>query len=297
MLTPDEWALTFWEDLTAHDYGSDRAEQARSGIIGPSDLVCRERARRIVVEAPITDYPSSMAAILGTYIHDGISKARARQKPHLLHEVTVEIELPNGAVMTGHADEVDPEENSVTDFKTVNDVEWRRKAGPEESHVRQVHLYALGLVQAGILKPNPTVRLAYLDRGGRNDAYVYSQVFDEEVIAIADSWVSDVIYAVRHGEEAVKDWPREKCRRFCPYYSACRPDDRAGLPIEDADAALAARIYLESHTEAKNLTTLKEQAREKLVGVDGVTEDGLLVRWTTINTDKGTYDRIDVRPV
>lgn len=298
MLTPSEWEEIFYADLIAHDHGSDRSLQAKAGIIGPSDLVCRERARRIVVEAPRTDEPSMNAAILGTYIHEGITRARSAINPDLLHEVAVEITLPSGPVMVGHADEVDPKENSVTDFKTVNDVAYRRKVGPEAAHIRQVHLYALGLVQAGILQKDPIVRLAYIDRSGKEPRpYVYQQRYDHLEILMADDFVGDVIYAVREGEEATKDWPREKCRRFCPYYSGCRPDDRAGLPVESTEASAAALVYFAAHQEQREATKIKEQAREHLIGVDGVTPEGMLVRWTRVNTDDGGYDRLDVRQV
>ena len=76
-------------------------------------MVCRERARHITVGTPMTDRNASAAAIMGTFIHKGLEKSRGELHSHLLHEVAIEIELPNGAVMVGHADEVDPVENSV----------------------------------------------------------------------------------------------------------------------------------------------------------------------------------------
>ena len=197
--------------------------------------------------------------------------------------------------MVGHADEIDPEENSVTDFKTVADLNYRRRVGVEAEHLRQVHLYALGLVQAGILRPNPIVRICYVDRSGINAIpFVYQQRFDEQIIAECNEWISDVIYAVRHDEEASKDWPREKCRRFCPYYSTCRSDELSGEALE-GEIAVAAHTYIQAHELEQENKKIKEQARVHLDGANGFTEEGVAVRWITVNKDEGSYERIEVR--
>lgn len=291
----NEYANKFWLDLEKADSRTDRSLQSVSGLIGPSDMVCRERARHITIGTPMTDRSASSAAIMGTFIHKGIEAYRAKTNDHLLQEIEVEIELSNGAVIVGHADEVDPEENSVTDFKTVGDLDYRKRVGVDESHLRQVHLYALGLVQAGILRPNPIVRLCYVDRSGKHEIpFVYQQIFDEDIIAQATEWVGDVIYAVKHNEEASKDWPREMCRRFCPYYSTCRSDELEGDALL-GDLAVAARTYLDAHQSEQENKRVKEQARELLQGANGFTEDGIAVRWVTVQKEENSYERIDVR--
>lgn len=291
----NEYAERFWLDLADADGKSERSQQSVSGLIGPSDMVCRERARHITIGTPMTDRNASAAAIMGTFIHKGLEKSRGDLHPHLLHEVAIEIELPNGAVMVGHADEIDPLENSVTDFKTVGDLNYRRRIGVDIAHLRQVHLYALGLVQAEILRPNPIVRICYVDRSGANNVpFVYQQRFDEEIIAGCNDWVSDVIYAVVNKEEASKDWPREMCRRFCPYYSTCRSDELTGEAIM-GEMATAAHTYYEANKQEAENKKIKEQARVHLDGVNGFTEEGVAVRWITVNKDEGSYDRIEVR--
>ena len=290
-----EWATTFRQDLLEHDRGSDRSQQAQRGILGPSDLVCRERARRITIGATPDRESGSLAAILGTFIHKGIQESRKQVNPALLHEVDITITLPSGAVITGHADEVDPSDNSVTDFKTVADLAYRARIGADENHIRQVHLYALGLVQAGVLKPDPIVRIAYLDRSGRTETpLVYEIAFNEEHIRYSDAFIEDIIYAVKHNEQASRDWPREMCRRFCQFYFSCRPDDTPDGRIE-GDAAVAARVYAETNSEIKKLTEVKEGARQHLDDVEGVTDDGVVVRWVEIMREEGPFRRIDVR--
>lgn len=291
----NDWAAAFRADLLEHDRGSERSVQAQSGILGPSDLVCRERARRVTIGAVPDRESASLAAILGTAIHKGIQEARAAVNPRLQHEVEVNITLPSGAAITGHADEVDVDENSVTDFKTVADLAYRRRIGADDNHVRQVHLYALGLVQMGVLKPDPLVRIAYLDRSGREETpLVFEIPFNEEHIRFSDAFVQDIIYAVKHGEESVRDWPREMCRRFCQFYFSCRTDDVPDGRVE-GDAALAARTYVEANDTIKKWTAVKEGARQHLDDVQGVTADGIIVRWVEINKEDGPIRRIDVR--
>lgn len=290
-----EWGKAFTQDLLEADRSSDRSQQAQRGILGPSDLVCRERARLITIGATPDRESGSLAAILGTHIHSGIQEARALVNPHLLHEVEVEIALPSGARMVGHADEVDPVENSVTDFKTVADLAYRMRVGADENHIRQVTLYALGLMQAGVLSENPVLRLAYLDRSGRvAEPWVYEFAFDEENVRYSDAFVQDIIYAVKHGEQASRDWPREMCRRFCQFYYSCRPDDFPDGRIT-GEPAQAARVYAEANQEIKHWTSVKEAARTHLDDVEGITDDGIIVRWVEINKEDGPIRRIDVR--
>lgn len=291
----NEWAQLFTADLLQHDKQSARSQQSEQGLLGPSDLVCRERARRVTVGAKPDRESGSLAAIFGTHIHEGIRKAREAVNPALLHEVEVLITLPSGATITGHADEVDPVENSVTDFKTVADLAYRKRIGADENHIRQVTLYALGLVQQGVLAPNPLLRLAYFDRSGRDsEPWVYEFAFDVENVRYSDGFIQDIIYAVKNGEQANRDWPREMCRKFCQFYFSCRTDDVPDGQLSD-EAAVAARIYVTANSEIKEATAVKQGAKEALRGVQGISPEGISVRWTEVNTPDGAFERIDVR--
>ena len=294
-MTPEEYAITFMAQLQGADSRTSRSQQTSMRRIGPSDLICRERVRRILTGIPKTDSVASTAALMGTFIHTGISEYRHGEG--LLHDIEVEITLPSGLQLTGHADEVDTINNEVTDFKTATDLAYRKRAGAEDSHIRQVHLYALGLLQAGILKENPTVRLCYIDRSGREpEPWVWQIEYEPNVIAAADEWLTDVQYAIENKEEASRDWPVGMCRRFCPWYSSCRPEDNGGLPVNDPKIIEAANIYLEASEDEAEAKRVKEQARHMLKDADGVTPDGLVVRWTTINHSiNGPYQRLEVR--
>lgn len=295
-MTPEEYGKFFALDLFVHDMRRDRSLAAEQGRIGPSSLTCRERVRRIKTGAEITDKVVSTSSLIGTYIHEGITVARRTINPKLLLDVKVNIELPNGSKMEGTADEVDIDENCVTDYKTVNGVAYRRRVGPDDSHLRQVHLYALGLMQAGVLQPGCTVRLCYIDRSGADEEpFVYQQEYDPAQILWVEEWLSDVDYAIQHGEEANRDWPVTMCRRFCPYYSGCRPDDIPNLAITIPEVAEAANTYHEAHEQESEAKKIKEGAKELLQGVEGMTREGVTVRWLTVNSDKGPYERIEVK--
>lgn len=287
----DVYHARFVESLRDADIRSPRSQQAESGVIGPSDLVCRERVRRMITRSPRTDVPSNIPAALGTYIHRGIREAR-RDVP-VLQEIGVRIPLPNGLVLTGSADEVDPVENSVTDFKTVSDLAYRKRVGSDPTHWRQVHLYAHGLVDMKVLTDLPLVRLVYMDRSG-DGVWVVQQTFNPIILKDAVEFLDDVLYAITYEEEASRDWPAPMCRRFCPFYSGCRPEWTGGEPLHNPAVLEAVEVYKEQTRITRAAEKIKAQAREKLRGVEGRTPDGTHVRWTVVNTDDRSYERLDV---
>jgi hypothetical protein len=59
--------------------------------------------------------------------------------------------------------------------------------------------------------------------------------------------------------------------------------------------ATAAHTYFEANKQEAENKKIKEQARVHLDGVNGFTEEGVAVRWITVNKDEGSYDRIEVR--
>ncbi len=117
-LTADEYAAITAMDLHALDLTHPRTLQALSGQVGISDLgKCQEQTRLLIAEHQPTDSPSTWAAFVGTSLHDKWTAARTAGNPRLMHSVKVELRLPNGLVVPGTVDEVDPDEPSVTDLK------------------------------------------------------------------------------------------------------------------------------------------------------------------------------------
>ena len=68
------------KSLTAYDKNRDRSKQVE---IGPSSVGgCRRQVYYQLIDQPITNSETeSLAAILGTFIHSGISKAIKREDP------------------------------------------------------------------------------------------------------------------------------------------------------------------------------------------------------------------------
>ena len=300
-------ALRSWDD------DRPRSKQTQDHKLGVSDIGgCHNYAALLTTQTPFTDAPSRGAAIMGTFIHDGLVAVKKHDNPNLLLDLEVTATLPNGVSLTGHPDEVDKDENSVTDDKTVDGLGLVKLNGPTERQRYQVALYALGLIQMGVLdKTRPVItRLAFWDRAGKQDEpYVWQKEWDEQDIRDAVEWLDDVIYAVQHAEQASKDKPVDWCASSCPYYSTCRlPDlpevDDLITDGETVDAAVAYRTGLSMENEGK---AIKRAAKSQLDGTSGiiVVDDAhrLRLRWISVDevtvkeTTRAAHKRIDLRDI
>lgn len=126
---------------------------------------CTRHAVYCLAGTPPTDTPTAeegRAALLGTWIHDGLLPAMARQiGDHAVTEVPVTLRAA-GQIITGTLDLAD--HDTVWDLKTVR--EWRldgvRRHGTYDEHRMQVMGYALARHQSG--HPVRWVCWLYLDR-------------------------------------------------------------------------------------------------------------------------------------
>lgn len=284
---------------------TDRALQQQDFRLGMSDLGhCREYARRMVLQEPFTDERDKTAAFLGTIVGAGYEAALARRHPEWLFQTEVITNLPSGYAIPGHPDIVDPVGNRVLDLKTKDGLEVVKREGSTEQQRFQKHGYAGGLLQMGMLDPTRPVLVGnvYIDRSGSTPRpYVVLEPFDPGVLEEIDAWLDDVFYAVRNGEEASRDKPRDFCERYCEYFTACRlyDTDVTGL-IEDSTSLTAISLYVEGHELETKGKRLKDEAKSALIGVTGHTEEHV-VRTVPVGETfiqgymrKG-YDRIDIR--
>ena len=222
----EEYAGLFRQTMITWD-----AQRARSAQVqvGPSDIgFCRQKVALKIQETPKTDSGQMSAAMIGTAIHSMLEGARGLL-PHLLleQELTVDIRVDGFDVLQvlGHADEIDPDENSVTDWKTVDGLEWVKRHGPSQSHKFQRHLYALGAIQAGLVKEEGLiVRNVYIDRSGKDpEPFVCQEAFDPTLTDEVGQWIADVLYAVKHKEDAARDIAAPTCVALsCEYLTVCR---------------------------------------------------------------------------
>ena len=298
--------------LRQHMDGSARSIQASDGILGPSDIgFCRNKAALMTKGVPATDTPPKWAAAVGTAIHNYVEAAIKEAHPDWLvgsiDNVSVTATLPSGAEISGHPDIVVPSANAVLDIKTVDGFEWIKREGTSKQHKYQRHLYALGLIQSKLLDGNKTVLVGniYFDRSGKQpDPLVIVEDMDPTLTDEIDSWIQDVIFAVKNNEDASRDVPAAVCERICAHFTACRGELETydGEFIEDPELLSAVDMYVQAREAKKEAEAMQKAAQAILNGVNGSTGT-YQVRWvdvqpTTVESfEKAAYRRMDVRKV
>lgn len=314
MLTPrdliDEGLGEQVADALAEFYRTrPRSVQSDEGTLGWSDVGgCREYARLRTVQAEPTDGKNTWPAQVGSALDAYMREVWDMRYPGTVwDDEPVTATLPNGATITGSPDVVG--DGTVLDWKSKDGLATVTRNGPSEQHWMQVHGYALALHQAGHAGFDNlewvTVSLVYVDRSGRTATPVaFTRSFDYGFIVQAEHWVEDVIYAVRHGEQASKDKPIEWCENWCPFFTGCRGRDIApeGGLIDDPETVTLIEQYATASAAAKAAARLKDEAKAGLVGVNGST-GRYTVKWTRVNesqvaaTVRAGYDRLAVREV
>jgi hypothetical protein len=298
------------ESLTAWESATPRTKQARDGILGPSDIgFCRQKAVLMTTGLQPTDNPPKWSAAVGTAVHNYVENAIKTSHPDWLvgsiDHVEVTATLPSGVEIKGHPDIVIPKENAVIDIKTVDGLAYIRNQGASLQHKYQRHLYALGLVQAGVLSADKPVIVGnlYMDRSGKEPTpLLLAEEMDPMLTGEIDLWVEDVIYAVKNKEDANRDVAAPVCERICEFYTVCRgslPDSESDM-IEDTELINAVDAYVRGREMEKEGASLKKEAQVLLAGVSGSTGTHQ-VRWTEVQPtvvesfQKNGYMRMDVR--
>lgn len=299
--------------LRAYSDRSDRSVQSDKGILGPSDIgFCRQKAALMTKGVGPTDSTPIMPAAIGTAMHNYTEAALKEMFPTWLlgsiDNITVTATLPSGAEISGHPDIIIPEDNTLLDLKTKDGLEWAKREGASQSNKFQRHLYVLGAIEAGLLDPDKPLYVgnAFLDRSGKEEQVITDTTeWDPTLTDEIDSWVTDVIYAVKNKEDASRDIPSAVCERICSHFTACRGAldiHEGGEQINDPDLLAAIRMYTEARDLAKNADQMKKEASAVLFGVNG--SDGTWqVRWVEVQPsrvesfDKQGYSRLDIRKV
>ena len=310
-----------WARLAMRHYDDNRPRslQTKEHRLGVSDIgSCRQYATLLTKQTPFSDAPARGAAMLGTFIHEGIERVMAAADPEILVGAEVKITLANGVELTGHPDRIDPGERSITDDKTVAALGDVRRNGPTDQQRWQVLMYALGAIQGGLLPDDGQpiiVRIVWWDRSGKEDEpYVWQQTIEsrehlEVELGAAVEWLSDVIYAVKNDEDASRDKPVDWCASSCPFYSMCRLPDLPGVDelITDAEVVRAVESYRAGVALAKEADSLKDAGKAIFDGISGMIRrpDGTMMRlrWITVGAktikehERSPYRRLDLREV
>lgn len=293
-----------------------RTQQSREGKIGPSDIGwCRQKAALMTKGVQASDSRDMWSAAVGTALHAYVGNALRGQYPTWLIEdgtgnTRVTATLPRtGAVLTGSFDwlVVTDECFIVLDLKTGNGLEQYLRNGSPLHHRYQRHIYGMGVLEQGIVDDSRPLLVGnvYVDRSAATpDPVVLVEEFNESLTDEIDSWVEDVIYAVRYNEDASRDIAAARCEAMCEFYTACRGalPSADSEPIIDTELVQAIDMYVEGRDMEKHGKRMKVEAAALLYGING--SDGRFqVRWTTTQGSDvpGYYrapsTRIDVRKV
>lgn len=297
--------------LTAYMDNSARSIQSDEGRLGPSDIgFCRQKALLMTKGVEATDSSPKWAAAVGTAIHNYVETAIKEMFPAWLlgsiDGLNVTATLPSGATISGHPDIVIVDDNTVLDIKTVDGFAWVRREGTSQQHKYQRHLYALGCMQEGLFDLDKPIYVGnvYFDRSGKEQQpLLIVEEFDPTLTDEIDAWITDVIYAVKNGEDASRDIPSAVCERICSHFTACRGGlaiNDGGEMITDPTLISAVDMYVEGRNMEKQAKQMKDEAGSILAGISGNT-GAWQVRWVEVQPsrveafEKQGYSRLDIR--
>lgn len=288
--------------IKAYGEDSPRSRQSNDGVIGMSDLgFCRQKALLMLKGVPKSDPDNINAAQIGTAIHAYYGEALRTMFPNWVVEAErLTATFPGGYQVPGTPDLIVPEYNALIDLKTVDGLQKVSKYGPSNSHRYQRFGYALAAIQAGILDGDKPVWVAnyYIDRSAREGGpYFQFEKYDPLLADEISEWISDVVYAAKHGEDASRDIPSAVCKAICSHYSVCR----GGLEvhdgneiIDDPDTIALVDLVVKGKAMQKEGERMYDEGRLGLQGINGVTPTHQ-IRWVEVGS-KGSM-RLDIDEV
>ena len=258
--------------LIKQDRSRARSQQKTIGVSSLGD--CRRKVWHMVQGDEPVNQTLSLPAIMGTAVHAAIEEALNGSGALLEHRVEIN-GLPPATI-----DYFDKVTGEVVDWKTITlkNVDYfvtRQKRW-------QVQVYGYLMQRAGF--EVTTVTLVGIPRDGtENDIVVHSEPFDEATALEALAWLEDVRSSTI--APAPERDPVSFCAKYCPFFGElCQgmSKDFAGDPITDEVVEQAADRYVQLNAEIKALELAKDAAKEALVGVAGVTVNGVRVSWSEI---------------
>ena len=266
--------------LKTKDAGKSRSTQVQ---IGPSELGgCRRKVWYRLNNQPVTNNNElKLAAIMGTAIHTEIEKALADNKDVILES---EVEYKG---MKAHIDCWIPSTGDVIDWKTVK--KQNLSYFPTQQQRWQVQVYGYLIDKSGTGKPRTVSLVAIARDGDERDVKVHSEPYNESIAVDALNWLEGV-----KASATIPEPEREEsfCKHYCKYYDPFEEIGCGGLKkerikaerilIEDEQASSQALEYLQLDQQIKLLSDKKDDIKEALRGITGVTSTGVEVTWTTV---------------
>jgi hypothetical protein len=253
------------------DYDAARP-RSRQAAVGWSEAGGCRAAIGYRLDGAFAEDTDTWAAQRGTAIHEYAGPVLAQAMPGARMEVTTSYRgIP------GHADLVDG--SSVTDIKTTTLANSRLWAGDHSLlHPKRVqaHGYAAGLVDAGELPADCTVRLLVIPVDGTfPDWWAYEEPFDRALADEGADRIEWVRAALATGEPLPKDKPYQFCESWCGFFALCRkPEEASAAEITDPEIAAAIAAYGEANARYSAAEKEKKGLAPLIRGYSGVTPDG-----------------------
>lgn len=298
-MQPDEYAAGFTADVEVANATSARHLAGLDGVIGASSFDCRERIRRTLKRVPPSSVPSKWAANVGSALDEWIKKVRGDANPNLLLKADLTATLPNGFVLPVHPDEIDPDEPSVTDYKTKNGLAAIRGGFADDANRFQRHLQGFAATQAGLVTGDLIVRNVFVDRSGKDpEPHVEQEPFSMDVVREATEFLGDALYAAEHDEEASKDKPRYFCKVACEHFADCRGNEIEAKFIADPDTRQRVEAFHAAKLRRDDSLELMAALRaEGLEGVTGETDKVRIVSTWVNATNRTPHWKVETEDV
>lgn len=287
---------------------SARSLQSAARLIGPSEVgSCRAYLAHMIAGTPVDDGYDDIkyAAFIGTHLGAAIEDGLAKMFDDVRTQVPLTCTLPSGLQVSGNCDIVIAG-NGIYDLKSKDKLALVRRYPPSTQYLIQVNIYLQAAIQAGLVPPDGTWNLVYMDRSGAEDTpHVITGTLDPDILLLADARLEDALYAAEHDlDDAPRDMPMDFCATYCPFVGSCRGKDEhlvQGL-ITDPDHLTAVDAYQEGLRLQKEGERLKDAAKAELRGVSGSTGQ-YEISWTWVDETfmssytRSGYNRMTVRKV
>lgn len=292
---------------------SPRSQQT---ALGMSQLGgCREYIRATIAGDPANVQDTiKWPAFVGTALGDHVEQITQRRLGTILQDrVTLEMEIEGLGVIyiSGSTDIRFPSTNftvngvivhlpdgAVVDLKSKAELDTVRRSGPSFKEKAQIAGYLVAAVQEGKLGVEATGHLVYIDRSGRDKtSHVWSTDYEQAqmILEAVASRLDDVAHALATGQRATRDEQPSWCKAVqCEFYAACWGGYAPTGAIDHEPDIEAVEAFVEARAEVKAWEKRRDTARDNLKEISGITPDGTIVEWKTIQGRYGEMTRLEV---
>lgn len=263
---------TLIERLNQQDGQRDRSTQVN---VGPSEIGgCATKLwHKVNGTEPTNPNTLRLSAIMGTAIHTLIESVFADTCGYL-----TEVEVEHDGI-TGHIDLIDVDNQTIWDWKTTT----KNSLGffPSTQQREQVQIYGY-LANANGLEIERVGLVAICRDGNENDIVEYVEDYNE---AFALNAIQRYLDIREQYEPPAPEKSVDFCEKYCHYFGAC-----TGITSPSADNEITNPEIIELVKQYKDLNSLAKTVKDNadfakmaLEGVQGITPDGTVIKWSSVS--------------